>query len=261
MKNIKNVIIVGVIGGTLATSTVCAQNMDQFHFQVDSNKTFKDYLDTIELNDKNYVDMAGKYNYYLRFQYIFPDKIEDGYFNKLVDNFKSTGNTNKEKFNSVMKYMSNLKLTYAMNPGPEDNYTQIKSLKNGRAMCQGATILAAKLMDKTGIEYRYVLEEYIHDNTLEVGTIGGHTYLEIKTDNGKWFKFNCTDPIHIKNQSKLLGKYNKAWDNASKRSEPEILNRTHHLKKINGQHIEYLVSPIYKNGKKLDNMFKSYIDK
>lgn len=260
MSKIKKLIVTGVLGSTLVTTVVCAQNMDQFHFQVDSNKTFKDYLDTIELNDKNYADMAGKYNYYLRFQYIVPEKIEDEYFNKIVSNFNPTGNTNKEKFNSVLKYMNNLKLKYEMDPGPEDNYTQIKSLRNNRTMCQGATILAAKLMDKTGIEYRYIIEEYIHDNTLNVGEIGGHMYIEIKTDNGKWFKFNCTDPIHIKNQSKLLGKYNKAWNNASKRSEPEILNRTHHLKKIKGEHIEYLISPAYKNGKKLDNMFKSYID-
>lgn len=261
MSKIKKLIVAGVLGSTLVTTVVCAQNMDQFHFQVDSSKTFMDYFDSIDLNDKNYTDIAGKYNYYLRFQYIFPEKIEDEYFNKVVDNFNPTGNTNKEKFNSVMRYMSNLKLTYAMDPGPEDNYTQIRSLKNGRTMCQGATILAAKLMDKTGIEYRYVLEEYIYDNTLEVGTVGGHTYIEIKTDNGKWFKFNCTDPIHIKNQSKLLEKYNKAWDSASKRSEPEILNRVSCLKKIKGQHIEYLISPVYKDGKKLDSMFKSYIDK
>ena len=147
MSKIKKLIVAGVLGSTLVTTVVCAQNMDQFHFQVDSSKTFMDYLDTIELNDKNYAGMAGKYNYFLRFQYIVPEKIEDEYFNRLVNNFTPAGNTNKEKFNSVMRYMSNLKLTYAMDPGPEDNYTQIISLKNGRTMCQGATILAAKLMD------------------------------------------------------------------------------------------------------------------
>ncbi len=97
-----------------------------------------------------------------------------------IDNLVVTGDFNTD-LTAVCSTVINMNLTYG-----GDVYQQIESIENGYTKCCGVTWLVAKLLDKTMIEYRFVLQHDTNSPTNYDYKNAGHIYLEVKSPDGSW---------------------------------------------------------------------------
>ncbi len=95
-----------------------------------------------------------------------------------LENLVVTGDFHHD-LESVLTAIINMNITYG-----GDLYKQIESIENGSTMCCGATWLVANFLDKTTIEYRFVLQHDVEDPTHYDYKNAGHIYLEVLTPNG-----------------------------------------------------------------------------
>ncbi len=109
-------------------------------------------------------------------------------FNEIVDNYRPSGETESQVLMSLVKYISDLDLTYRLFP-----YTsQWETIKDGYTACYGGTYLEKNLLDKTNLKYRIVHEIPINYDTEEQDPyIPTHIFAEVQI-NGKWVNIEST---------------------------------------------------------------------
>lgn len=173
----------------------------------------------------------------------------------IVENFKPQGDTDFEKMKSVGDFIKELGLVYS--PHTEYNsYHQIENIKNGHTKCLGVTILGGKLLDKTGLEYRFVLtQDKYRTNPLGSPVDGGHIYTEVKTDKGNWMVLELTQMLYTTNYDYVKDFLQTDIDIANKIPPEEAPYRKLKTKYGTREDIyqEFVVSPSYKQGKRIDN--------
>lgn len=193
--------------------------------------------------------------------YLYLNREENKQLDPIANAFKPTGKTDLEKLMSVVRYVESLGLTYS--PMTNENISnQINNIKYGHTMCLGASVLGGKLMDKTGIEYRYVLKvTKSRLNPIAEAKNGGHIILEVKTDEGKWMEFDPTEILCNPGKIDLMPTIRFDINRANSRKEAEIPERI--FNRLIGpvredQYRNFIVSPVYKSGKMIDSHLKIY---
>lgn len=232
----------------------------KYFYSIDVNKTVEENLANLTGNEavKAKVAEYGRYTLDYYFNYEGVKELQP-----LVDSFQPKGQSDYSKLLDVVKYFRQLNLKYG--PRTEEGTThQVLNIHKGYTQCFGAAIFAGKLLDKSNIEYRYVLSRYRdRRNLLKDTTDGGHIYLEVKTDAGNWMEF---DPTEIISYGRNWN-YNKRIKNqinvANKRGSVEMPDRNYKrniVKKKSTEYREYVVSPVYKNGGIVDSRLMIFND-
>lgn len=230
------------------------------YYSIDFNKNLGQLLQEAGPGEESKIRLA--YNGKER-MYYFVDTEENQELKPILDAYTPRGKTDIEKITSVIRYMESLGLVYSERNN-YNSYHQISNIKRGHTMCLGATILGAKLLDKTGLEYRYVLAwKKSRINPVEPSKTGGHIYLEVKTDKGKWFSWEPTQVISNPNKVDLADFVKIDINCANGRNEAEIAERLFYdsIGKITeNDYREFVVSPVYKNGKIIGNKLRIFND-
>lgn len=256
-KRVKQVLI-GAVAAQMLLVNVFAGS--KHYFSVDTNKTKQENLE----NAKAENELKTRVAEYGRFtMYYLLDHEDKSAFKPQVDAFTSVGKTDYEKLLEIVKYFRQLGLKY----GPRNDagaLNQIKNIPNGYTMCTGAALFSGELLNKTGLEYRYILRRYRDRGDLTaLATDGGHIYLEVKTDKGNWMEF---DPTPIISYGRNWNYNNVLYNNikaANSRGFAEMPDRNYKqniVKKKNNEYREYIVSPVYKNGEKIDSKLHIFND-
>lgn len=256
-KRVKQVLIVLAAAQMLLVNVFAGS---RYYFSIDTNKTKQENLE----NAKEENQLKTRVAEYGRFtMYYFLDNEDKKAFKPQVDAFKSVGKTDYEKLLEIVKYFRTLGLKY----GPRNDagvVNQIKNIPNGYTMCAGAALFSGELLNKTGLEYRYVLRRYRDRGDLTaLATDGGHIYLEVKTDKGNWMEFDPTAIISYGrnwNYNNVLSKNIKAANSRGFAEMPDRNYKQNIVKKKNNEYREYIVSPVYKNGEKIDSKLHIFND-
>lgn len=231
---------------------------EKFYYSVDVTKSDEEIVALASPEDKIKAQSAVVDKNRL---YLFLNKEENNQLDPIADAFKPTGKTDLEKLMSVVRYVESLGLTYS----PETDYNlknQVNNIKYGHTMCLGASILGGKLMDKTGMEYRYVLKLIkTRSNPVAEAEGGGHIILEVKTNEGKWMEFDPTEILCNPGKIDLMPTIRFDINRANSRKEAEIPERI--FNRLIGpvgdnQYRNFIVSPVYKSGKMIDSNLKIF---
>lgn len=232
----------------------------QEYYSIDFNKNLNQLLQEAKPGEESKIRLA--YNGKERMYYFVDAKVNEE-LQPIVDAYKPSGKTDIEKITSVTRYMESLGLVYS-EKNKYNSYHQIENIKQGHTMCLGATILGAKLLDKTNLEYRYVLSwKKSRINPIEPSQTGGHIALEIKTDKGKWVLWEVTLIICNPKKVDLMPFIAYDIDHANEREEIDIPERTFYESIgtiTETDYREFVVSPSYKNGEIVDNYLKIFND-
>lgn len=237
-KNLKKVLITTFVVTQLLITTVSAKEMQRYIFEFNS----------IKQTDIAY---QGKER-----MYYFLDKEVNKELDSIVAEFKPQGKTDFEQLKSVCNFFKQLGLKVSED-STYNSYHQIENIKNGHTKCLGVTVLGGKLLEKTDIEYRYVLRQRKYRNDILGNPVdAGHIFIEVKTDKGKWMQLDFANMLYsyyaefaeeyLKDDIKI----------ANKRETNEIMNRKFYNEEKpeqEGIYREFVVSPTYKQGKQIDN--------
>lgn len=110
--------------------------------------------------------------------------------------FVMSGKNDKEKLINILNYVNNKNLIYDKKDYNLEAYNhnnkQVTTLTQGMTECNGVTMLASYLMDKSNIEYRLVCSFDYNILKEEFAPGPCHIYNEVKL-NDKWYKVDFTD--------------------------------------------------------------------
>lgn len=194
--------------------------------------------------------------------YFFIDSEKNKELDAFVEDFTPDKSSDVSKIKSVTTFFKDHGLIYS--PKTEYNVEhQIENIKYGHTMCLGATMLGAKLLDKTDMEYRYVLKRKKIKDSVSISSVdGGHIALEIKTDKGNWLEFDPTRILcYAANATEMGNIFQMEMMAANDIGNKEIIQRslTGTLSQFNqNEFIEFVVSPVYKNGKMIGNKLQVF---
>lgn len=231
---------------------------EKFYYSVDVTKSDEEIVAVASPEDKIKAQSAVVDKNRL---YLFLNKEENKQLDPIANAFNPTGKTDLEKLMSVVRYVESLGLTYS----PETDYNlknQVNNIQYGHTMCLGASILGGKLIDKTGMEYRYVLKLIkTRSNPVAEAEGGGHIILEVKTSEGKWMEFDPTEILCKSEDYDLMPSIRFDLNRTNARKESDIPERI--FNRLIGdvgdnEYRNFVVSPVYKSGNMIDSNLRIY---
>ena len=237
---IKNLIITTAIAIQFITVPVMAKEMQTY---------------IRELNNIEETDVAWQGTHRM---YYYLDAEINKELDPIVETFKPQGKTDLEKLKSVGNFITDLGIVYS----PQNEYNslhQIENIKYGHTQCLGVTILGSKLLDKTGLEYRFVLrQDKYRNNPLGSPVDGGHINAEVKTDKGKWMELEFTQMLYTTNYDYVKDFLETDLYIANKIPPKDAAYRKIKTKYGTREDIyqEFVVSPSYKQGKRINNQIQ-----
>lgn len=111
--------------------------------------------------------------------------------NSIINDFQTSGSLDNQ-LKDVIKTVAGMDIRYG---GDNSVQGQVSGLDLGYTMCNGVTWVTSRLLDKTGLEYRYVILYPVVSATNETITGAGHMYLEVKNANGSWMIFGTVEML------------------------------------------------------------------
>lgn len=255
---IVEVLIVGVFAEVEGKPKTQPKPKQKFYYSIDVGETKQEILAHTHPKNKVKALITERGRWAL---YFFIDHQKNSLLDDYVKNFTPKMGSDVEKMQSVIQFIEDRDIIYSKNPKEDIKY-QIENVEKGHTMCLGITILGAKLLDKTDLEYRYVLKRKKSRDILSKQSIGPtHINLEVRTDKGRWMEFDLGEVISNPDKIDLKMMAMVERDFANNRDTDEIVERTLTKNMENtcpSEYYEFVVSPPYKNGKMLNNKLKVY---
>lgn len=246
--NIVKIIAPGISTAKINDSKETYYLNNQGLIPFDKAKEYKEYLS--ENRGLTKIKAKRKYN----FNSYIEKNIE--MLNMYTKDFVMSGKNDKEKLINILNYVNDKNLIYDKKDYNLEAYNhnnkQVTTLTQGMTKCNGVTMLASYLMDKSNIEYRLVCAFDYNISKEEFASGPCHIYNEVKLDN-TWYKVDFTKILSDRGAiAKPYYKINENFFNASFGLEEDVPSFEHALNK-NYPNKYFKVSKIFNPKEKLEN--------
>lgn len=259
-KRISNgLLVIFIMIAILVVGVFAAEGPRQKHYySIDVNKSEEEVLANASPNNKKRAEVTEKGRQAL---YFFIDSEKNRELDSFAEDFVPDKSSDVAKIKSVVKFIKDKGLKYSESTEYNVEH-QFEHMKEGHTMCLGITMLGAKLLDKSDMEYRYVLKRRKIKDSVSIGSVsGGHIALEAKTDKGNWMELDLTRVICSKTNADFGIIFAMEVKVTDEKGDKEVNNRsiTRGLENPGeNEYLEFVVSPSYKNGQMIDNKLQLF---